>query len=261
MLILFVAAALGASHSVALTPFNAVEADKTISEFSAELLAQELEKRGVKTMTPRAISAAIGNDRQKQLMGCSESCVIELAGALGVDGLVLGDLARLGTDWALNVRVVGASNAQTIASFNERTASSEGLPLMVERAAWNLAGQLSRAGWAEANPGSEPSARYSRAWALVPAVIGVAGLALGVVMELQASAQFEAIKTASADQVRLVASQGRSNETIGTIALSVGAAGVIAAVVVFILGDSGHVVPVAWVTPASGGFGIAGVLP
>jgi hypothetical protein len=262
MLTLLMVAMLG-SHSVALTTFNAAPSEKTVGDFSGELLAQALEKHAVKTMTPRAIAAVIGNDRQRQLLGCSETCVTELAGALGVDALVLGDVARLGSDWALNVRVVTAATAQSIATFNERTSTEEGIPLMIERAAWALSAQLVKAGWTEVSVGAEPMApRFNRLWAIAPAVVGVAGLSLGVVMELQADAQLATLKTATTPgAVELARTTGHSNEVLATASLIVGGAGIVTAVIVFLLGDSPHVTPVAWVTPSSSGLGLAGVFP
>lgn len=263
MLPLLTAVVIAAPHSVALTQFNAAAPERADAEFSAELLAQGLEHRGLKVMTPRAIAAVLGNERQKQLLGCSEACVTELAGALGVDALLIGDLAKLGTDWAINVRLVAAATGETMASYNERSASREGLPLMIDHLAWALTMQVARAGWT-VSPGDEPRApRFSRVWAVIPAVVGLAGIGLGVAEELMADAQFKLVTTgANEPLVRAAAATGKSNEQLGAIALSVGAAGLVAAVVVFFLGDSARAAtPMVWLTPGGSGIGFAGVWP
>jgi hypothetical protein len=257
-----IALSLLGTHSVALTAMTAPAGEQGLADFTGELLAQQLERRGVKVMTPRAISAALSNERQKQLMGCSDTCVSELAGALGVDALLLGDLAHLGSDWAVNVRVVSAASASTLASFNERSTSQEGVPLMIERAAWALATQLAAAGW-EATAGPEPKPRHSRLWALAPAAVGIAGLTVGVIEELEASARFTDISRAtSGAQVQLAVKQGRSSELVGAVALSVGGAALVAAAVVFFTGEPGRALtPVAVVTPSGASLGVVGVLP
>jgi hypothetical protein len=259
----FVVLTLAVPHSVALTPLNAAASERADADFASELLAQGLEHRGLKVMTPRAIAAVLGNERQKQLLGCSETCVTELAGALGVDALLVGDLAKLGTDWAVTVRLVAAQSGETIASSNERATTREGLPLVLDHLAWAVTTQLGRAGW-ELRPGEEPRApRFSRAWAVVPGVVGLAGLGLGIAEELMADTQLKRVATApNATAVNSFVTTGKSNELLGTIAISVGVAGLLAAVVVFFLGDAGPgVTPVAWVSPSGSGLGFAGVWP
>src|SRR5262245_60639309 len=65
--------------------------DFLVEYFSDRLSAQG----GVSVTTPAQISAVLGVERQKQLLGCSdssESCSAELAGALGVEALIIGSL-------------------------------------------------------------------------------------------------------------------------------------------------------------------------
>src|SRR3954468_7651531 len=71
--------------------------DKEAAFFS-EHLAQQLAAAGAKVSSDREINSVLGLERRRQLLGCSENsneCVTELAGALGVDALVVGDIARL----------------------------------------------------------------------------------------------------------------------------------------------------------------------
>src|SRR5262245_45592158 len=66
--------------------------------FFSEHLAQQLAAAGAKVTSDREISAVLGLERKRQLMGCPEGatqCMTELAGALGVDALVIGDIAKL----------------------------------------------------------------------------------------------------------------------------------------------------------------------
>ncbi len=53
-------------------------------------------------------------ERQKQLMGCSDSsCMAEIAGALDVDGVVVGSLARLGESYLLSAQYVDSRTGTT----------------------------------------------------------------------------------------------------------------------------------------------------
>jgi hypothetical protein len=62
-----------------------------------ERLAETLRQHGHQVVTQRDMAVVLGMERQRQLMGCregSESCLAELAGALGVDGVVQGGVVR-----------------------------------------------------------------------------------------------------------------------------------------------------------------------
>jgi hypothetical protein len=51
----------------------------------------------------------------------------ELAGALGVEGLVLGDVARVGRVYQVNIKVVPASGGAQLAQYSARVPSEEAL--------------------------------------------------------------------------------------------------------------------------------------
>ena len=67
------------------------------------------------------IGQLLGLEQQKALLGCthSESCLAEIAGALGVDYLVSGRLGRLGSRERLDLRLVDARKARLVASEGE----------------------------------------------------------------------------------------------------------------------------------------------
>ena len=63
----------------------------------------------IRVITARDISVLIGLERQKQLLGCkedSDSCMAELGNALGVQGVLLGDIVKLGKAMQINLRVI-----------------------------------------------------------------------------------------------------------------------------------------------------------
>ena len=79
------------------------------ASFYTEHLAQALARHGLLVMTPKQLEAVLGLERQKQLLGCAESsCMVELANALGVDGLLLGEIGRFGERYQINLKIVSA---------------------------------------------------------------------------------------------------------------------------------------------------------
>ncbi|MBL8917493.1 MAG: hypothetical protein JNJ54_01415 [Myxococcaceae bacterium] len=70
------------------------------------------------------IRAALGLDRQRQLMGCGDgSCSVELAGALDADRVLHGSLSKVGNSWLLTLSL---SNTRTGAGIHRLTERFEG---------------------------------------------------------------------------------------------------------------------------------------
>lgn len=110
-----------------------------------EHLAQQLVARGIAVVTASDMQAVISLERQKQLLGCSEeasSCMSELAGALGADGVLTGTVVRIGKKFQVNVRVVDARDARPIALFSEQTDREEELFGVLDLAAQKLVNDL-----------------------------------------------------------------------------------------------------------------------
>src|SRR5262249_33049754 len=79
--------------------------DAQTAEALSRQLAQQLAlQRGVIVTTAEEMSSLLGLERQRSLLGCAqESCSAELAGALGVDALVLSSVSRVGNSYLLNL--------------------------------------------------------------------------------------------------------------------------------------------------------------
>src|SRR5205823_914650 len=74
-----------------------------------EELARTLPPDAYKVTTAAQLSAVLGLERQRQLLGCTEesgSCVAELANALGADVVVQSTVARVGEGLRCNVVLV-----------------------------------------------------------------------------------------------------------------------------------------------------------
>jgi len=107
---------LGAGPKLALTGLTAVDVAPQKADYLTEQLSLELTRAGAQVVTPADMKALIGLERQKQLVGCSEqSCIAEIASALGADGLVTGQLAKVGGRLRLTVKRLSARTAEIIA--------------------------------------------------------------------------------------------------------------------------------------------------
>lgn len=135
----------GAPVKVAAPGMLTVNVSPELQSFVNEHLAQELSFEGLAVTTSAQVAATLGLERQKQLLGCADSsCLTELAGALGVDVLLTGSLARLGERLQLDAKLVSATDASTLAVFSKQVdAESLLLPAMTE-AARALAAQLAQ---------------------------------------------------------------------------------------------------------------------
>ncbi len=205
MLWLALATALSAAPpKIATTDFTPVgQADKTFVAFVSEHFAQVLaEKSKLQVTTPKAIATVLGLERQKQLLGCSDastSCIAELAGALGVDFVVSGEVAKLEQSYRLNVRITDAASAQAIFTTSKRAMSQDALVDEATVAAEEAARALVPGAKTQPTPPAPPTqvvvakppdapspppqVRRPMPW-LVPEIVGGVALATGVTLVL-----------------------------------------------------------------------------
>lgn len=129
--------------TLAAPGLSGVNVSPALQGFVSDHLNQQLVLAGLEVLSSNQVAAVIGLERQKQLLGCNETnCVAELAGALGVDGLVLGNIARFGEKLQLDVRVAAASDARNLAVFSISIDGEAGIPGGVTKAADAIAAQL-----------------------------------------------------------------------------------------------------------------------
>jgi len=115
-------------------------------DFYLDYFAKQIELHGVRVTTNREIAALIGLERQRALLSCDDkgnSCLAELAGALGVDGLITGSLAKVSRGFVINIKVVD-NQARSLAVFSERFKTEDALLDFLGTAAEKLAGDLQK---------------------------------------------------------------------------------------------------------------------
>lgn len=141
--IVLVAAPAQSTIKLAAPGLAYVNIDNANGEFYLDYFAKQIELRGIRVTTNKEISALVGFERQRQLLSCNEgsSCLAELAGALGVDGIITGSLAKVGKNYVLNIKVVD-NEARSLAVYSERAKNEDALLDMLSNVALRLATQL-----------------------------------------------------------------------------------------------------------------------
>lgn len=260
-----------APFALALPLLNAVNLVAGEGEMRTELVAQKLLAHHLKVITSRDLGAVLGLDRQKQLLGCVEqSCAVELLAAMGADGLMLGDLARLGGEYTLTLKVLSPRDGHVMAMAAGRAATEAELEVLLDRSVRvvleRLADSTKReelrpqavegAVAAATAPASGPSLR---GWALLPGVAGVLAVGTGVVLQVLAGNAYADLQSHHSPEVAgSLRASGRGMETGGNWSLVGGGVALLAAVMMFLVGSPPPssspmaLGPQWWVAPVAG---------
>jgi hypothetical protein len=262
---------LGAAPTVAVPGLAGVGVEKERAEFYTEHFAQQLRSTGLHIVTQREMSALLGLERQKQLLGCSDaasSCMAELASALGADAVALGDIARLdGGKYQVNLKLLNATTGQVLSTRAGRVEGEEALTDALSRAAYEMGVEL----LPKLRPGENlaPAVQrdFSRAplrkLSFIPAVVGVGGFALGAVMLAQAGASHRKLTDPgalplSSEEGVAVREAGKTQQLVGGICLAVGAVGVAAAAAMFLYKDEAPGLSASFAVTNEGGAFVLG---
>ncbi|MBK7862883.1 MAG: hypothetical protein IPJ65_30595 [Archangiaceae bacterium] len=257
---------------VAAPGLNAVNLDPKVVEFYGEHLAQQLGFAGVGVVTQREMAQVLGLERQKQLLGCGEdTCVAELAGALGVDGILSGNVAKIAGTFQVNLKVLSASDGRSLASFSARTDDEETILNLLTQGARVMAKDL----YAQLGRGPAPQpvagtvvARGGtvRRFAWAPAALGVALLAVGIATRVIAEGDWSTLHpapgaTVSLETAQRASSDGKSMQLVSAVSFSAAAACLLAAAAMFFFGGESTPAATALVTPDGAAFALAWRLP
>lgn len=273
---------------IAAVGLSALNVPTRVADFYTEHLAQQMVGWGVRVTTPKEISVLIGFERQKQLLGCDEentSCLAELGNALGVDGLLLGDVARFGDAFQVNVKVMAPADAHLLASYGERVESEDRVLDAFNRAARALSQELARKlGRTLPLPSpaflqsletqrqhpAAPSVRerplLRHAW--IPAAGGAVVALVGGGLLLSANASHQELTTTervlSADRALELRQSGELTQRLGWVGVGLGAASLVAgAGMALYAREPQEPAPplTAWLVPTPSGIQVQGVLP
>ena len=252
MLHLLLWATLGASPDVnlAVMPFTTVDVSEGKGALTSEHLATQLIAQGLRVSTPRDISTVLGLERQKQLLGCGDdSCISEIAGALGVTDVVNGEIARVDDGYRLLVKVISAANG--------RPRFARSVALKSERDVFETLDV-----WALIIAGREAPRPEGRTLApVVPLALGGAAVATGAGFLISAAVSWGSLQqrggmALSLSDAQVARTNGERDQLIGFGLVGGGAAALIIGAVWFAMTMPKE--PVVWLTPTFDGVAFGG---
>ena len=96
--------------------------DPKLAHFVTTLVTSELRRRPNLAVTSQEdVKNLLGFERQKALVGCVEtSCLAEIGGALGVEQIVTGSMAKIGESIVLVLRVVDVRHGTVLRDVTRR---------------------------------------------------------------------------------------------------------------------------------------------
>ena len=225
-------------------------------EYFSDQLATQLALQQLHVVTASELSALLGLERQKQLVGCGadSSCMAELANALGVDGVVTGNVGKFGEVYQINVKVLSALDGRPLAVWSRRAASDEALFEAFKTEAPRIAKDVRVSLHRELEPKSS-----LRVWALIPAAIGVAAVGGGIALLAVSEGHLTALTARDSviPNPQAYADEGKGLRSAGAVTLGVGAACRLGAGALFLFGAESPR-PVVAIEPAGAFLGIAG---
>jgi hypothetical protein len=256
--LLLLAADPAPAIKLAAPGFQYVNMDEKVGDFFTDYLAQQLGNHGVRVTTKNEVMQLLGFERQKSLLGCPENqvtCMAELAGGLGVDGLLLGNVAKIGSGFAIAIRVVDPATAKPLSSFSGRVSSDDEMLRWLQDTAKAMAGQLLGRVQAEWYRTMRPVWWMPTAAGGALAIGGAVfyGLARGEADKL-VNRSSQLVTAADAQQA---AATGRTFQTTSFIMLGVGVAAAAVGGAFYLLGTDGKPQkPKLSVAPSAGGLGV-----
>jgi hypothetical protein len=250
---------------LAVSGFTSPTESQRSLDYYAEYFGQQLTLEHVRVTTQHQIAQALGLERQRQLLGCSDSsCVAEIAGALGVDGIVMGTLAKVGGQYQVDLRVISPNDARPIAAYSHRVEGEAELLDDYSAAARQVASALrARLKVSEPSGGNSTaslSTGQARRLSWVPAVAGVVLGGVGAYALVQATQHHDALISGTPiANPSAYGSEGATYQTLGWVFVSCGAAALASAAGLYVFGGPGQARVVA--VPTGTGIGLAGAFP
>ncbi len=279
-----VAAAPAGQTKLASMGFSGLNVDDKATAYYSDHFAQQLSLQGFRVITASEIGALIGLERQRQLLGCSDSatsCIAELAHALGVDGVITGNLGKFGSAYQVNIKILAALDGRPLSVYSSRVKGEEALLDEYEKAARKAREALNGSSSKLISPSSvpvagpvseasdgvsdQPSRARSLAW--VPAAVGGVSLAAGGILLWQTKQRWDLLESSNSDVPAQTAAsyrdEGNTFQTFGLAAVGLGVAGLTTGAIMHFTGNDkpGSVRLVVRAAPEQASVAISGWLP
>ncbi len=258
---------------VAAMQLNFVDVSAPRGDFYTAHLVDRLTDQGLIVTSQREVSSVLGLERQRQLMGCTEdsSCLAEIAAALGVDGILIGDVAHVGSIFQANLKIIDPKSSKRLASFSSAAKSEEELLSVLNKAAVQLAQQFSVSlGRVPAPPGQVEAAAPvevakpavgggSRRWWWVPGLVGVlVGAGGGLSLARAEALRVDLLRPDLGSSPATTYELGLTFRAIGWVGTGVGLAALGTAAALLIFGSDAPVTPIATFSGNGLGFAVQG---
>lgn len=127
-------AATPAKTRIAVTGLSSAgEVDPKVAEAIGESVTAEVAARGYfEPISTGEIATLLGVERQRQLLGCGDdSCMTEIASALGAPYVMSGSLTKLEGIFQLNLQVIDSQKARTLGRSTKIARDFEGLRSLI----------------------------------------------------------------------------------------------------------------------------------
>lgn len=254
---------------VAAPGFSQHGLEQTAADFYSDQVAQQLSFHGLKVITRSEVSAILGHERQRQLLGCNDdsgSCAVELAGALGTDALLLGEVAKVGDSYRLSVRVLSSKDGDKLSSAVVSGTSEDAVLGAFGQVAARLADEVRSAikGEPRTQSGVISQRTGARRFFWIPAAMGAVALGGGAFAYTQSRARYEELRSSPSlveprpSQLR---SEGQNLQLMAAIGAGVAAAGLATAACLYAFGSDATVEAGVVLAPGGGSAVVSGVFP
>jgi len=209
-----------------------------VGQVFEEHAATQLKLAGLEVVTARDMTAILGLERQRQLLGCNEvstTCLTELGNALGADGVVVGTLAKVGARYDLNLKLLDSGSARVLAIGARNATTEEGVLDALTELTRQLAADALRATGRAAVVVEAPRGP-SRVVALIPAVVGAVCVGLGIAAWIASENSWALLSRAEVLQDgAALRDTGQTLDVLAWTGLAVGGAALASAALLFFL--------------------------
>lgn len=212
--VLLISAALAAAPSkLAVTPLSGQNLDEQTLDDLSRKLATAFEREGFTVTSPQTTAAALGEDAHE----FRDDKAPELARALAVELVVVGNIAKSGKEHLVDLRVLNGADAAVLATHSRKVRSLAGVQAELKRAA--------RALTAVIRPSDQPTTviepddstpSRARSYAWLPAAGGIVLIGAGTyfLLQTQDSADALELRRMSDRQAFATANNGRQSESL-----------------------------------------------
>jgi hypothetical protein len=214
--------------------------EKKVAVFT-DYLAQQLSLYGIRVTTEAEVQAMLGLERQKQLLGCSDegsSCMAELAGALGVDGLITGNFAKLDKGYILTLKIVSPNGGAPLGSYSGRVADDDAALEWLSGAAREFAAAHGLATAAPPPTASRGVHLRGKSW--IPAAAAAVLLGVGLYLVIDTLSFASTLRTGGGvppDQLTTSIAGAQTRQITGDVLIGVGVAALGTAAIFFFTGS------------------------